>query len=118
MHSLVSVTFASMRSSKSSQLDREVAAALRGGRSRRRSHATKAGPADARQRFGEAYRALQHAFQLADEEVARAHNEAVRRGATPAMKTSMNKLKTVTNKTEKALRDYGETVDDLLGDLE
>ena len=110
-----------MRRSKSSQLDREVAAALRGGGgggTSRRSHATKAGPTDARQRFGAAYRALQHAFQLADEEVARAHNEAVRRGTTPPMKTAMNKLKTVANKTEKALRDYGETVDDLLGDLE
>lgn len=107
-----------MRRSKSSQLDREVAAALRGGGTRRSSHATVAKSTDARQRFGEAYRALQHAFVLADEEVARAHNEAVRRGVTPAMKKVLGKLKTVANRVEKSIHDYGGEVDDLLGELD
>ena len=107
-----------MRRSKSSQLDREVAAALRGGGTRRRFHATKAESSDARQRFGEAYRALQHAFALADEEVARAHNEAVRRGSNPTVKKVLNKLKTQANRLEKAIHDYGGEVDELLRDLE
>jgi len=99
------------------QLDHDIAGALRGRRSSSR-HATargSAGPADLRQQFVDAFLALQRAFGEADEVVAKAHNRAVHvRGNAAALA----KLKTAANRMEKALRDYGEEVDELLGQLE
>lgn len=113
--------------SKSSQLDREIDQALHDPRSSRRSHATKDfsfrasgtsvfGKAeDPRRQFIDAFLAMQHAFGQADEVIARVYNEAARSGGD---KKVMAKLKAVTNRMEKALRDYSEEVDDLLSRLE
>ncbi|HSX23327.1 MAG TPA: hypothetical protein VLE97_11190 [Gaiellaceae bacterium] len=96
-------------------LDREIASALsRGGRSPRR-HATLSAPGDVRQQFVEAFLALQHAFEAADEVTAKAHNQAVRSGGNTA---TLAKLKVAANRMEKALRTYGEDVDELLSRLD
>jgi hypothetical protein len=99
----------------SSQLDREITTALRrGGRSSPPRHAAKADPADVRQQFVDAFIALQHAFGSADEVAAKAHNQAVRVGGNAAL---LAKLKSAANRMEKALRTYGEEVDELLREL-
>jgi hypothetical protein len=97
-----------------SQLDREIASTLR--HSRHSSHhATTSASADARQEFIAAYLALQHAFEAADEVAAKAYNQAVRAGVSgPAL----SKLKNRGNRMEKALRTYGEDVDELLRELD
>ena len=58
---------------------------------------------------------MQNAFGQADEVVARVYNKAVHSGGD---KNALAKLKTVTNRMEKALRDYSEEVDELLSKLE
>jgi hypothetical protein len=99
----------------SAHLDREIASALRRGSRSSPRHATKATSPDVRQQFIEAYLALQHAFEAADEVVARAHNQAVRVGGNTKV---LAKLKTAANRMEKALRDYSGDVDELLGRLD
>lgn len=99
----------------SAHLDREIASALgRGGRSSTR-HATKSASVDVRQQFGDAFVALQHAFEAADEVAAKAHNQAARIGGNTAV---LAKLKAAANRMEKALRTYGEGVDELIGKLD
>lgn len=70
--------------------------------------------ADLRRTFVEAFRELQRSFGDSDEIAAKAYNQAARVGGNAK---ALAGLKKAANRAEKAIRNYGEEVDELLREL-